>query len=67
MSDRDIDNLFTRRTPAQKARHQNFITYVAGNENDRIERRVRANCKYDPWDSYIKFPPHMAQFKKTTM
>eukprot|EP00973_Karenia_brevis_P083574 11594035-Karenia_brevis.AAC.1 len=39
MPDRDVDHLFERRTPVQKSRHQNFLTYVAGNENDRIERR----------------------------
>eukprot|EP00973_Karenia_brevis_P032421 4471799-Karenia_brevis.AAC.1 len=67
MTDRELDDLFLKRMPAQKAKHRNFITYVAGNENDRVERRVRVNCKYDPWDSKITFPPHMAEFKKTTM
>eukprot|EP00973_Karenia_brevis_P064606 8976697-Karenia_brevis.AAC.1 len=67
MTDRELDDLFGKRSDAQKARHRHFITYVAGNENDRIERRARVNCKYTPWDSRISFPPAMADFKKTTM
>eukprot|EP00973_Karenia_brevis_P061904 8610687-Karenia_brevis.AAC.1 len=67
MTDADLDALFDNRPPDKKAKHRNFLTYVAGSENDRVERRVRVNCKYDPWDSRIKYPPEMVNFKKTTM
>eukprot|EP00973_Karenia_brevis_P018943 2596807-Karenia_brevis.AAC.1 len=67
MSDKDLDHLFERRTPLQKQKRQNFLTYVAGSNNDRSERRVRVNCKYDPWDSQIRYPPYMEDYKKTTM
>eukprot|EP00973_Karenia_brevis_P056997 7927304-Karenia_brevis.AAC.1 len=67
MTDRDLDDLFDKRTDAQKAKHRNFIIYVGGNENHRAERRFRANCKYNPWDSKITFPTSMSHYKKTTM
>eukprot|EP00973_Karenia_brevis_P086077 11936568-Karenia_brevis.AAC.1 len=41
--------------------------YVGGNENDRVERKVRASCKNTPWDSKVSFPTSMSHFKKTTI
>eukprot|EP00973_Karenia_brevis_P017035 2337943-Karenia_brevis.AAC.1 len=67
MADKDLDDLYDKRTDKQKASHRNFIAYVGGNENDRVERKIRVNCKYVPWDSKIPFPPAMADFKKTTV
>eukprot|EP00973_Karenia_brevis_P033799 4663750-Karenia_brevis.AAC.1 len=39
MTDADLDNLFDNLPLHKKAKHRNFITYVAGSENDRVERR----------------------------
>jgi len=44
-----------------------FITYVGGQKSDRKEVKVRVNGKFKPWDDKVSFPPHMENFKKTTM
>eukprot|EP00973_Karenia_brevis_P067706 9419486-Karenia_brevis.AAC.1 len=56
MTDDHLDIWFTRRTADQKAQHQNFVTYVAGQPEHRCEMRVRVNCKYQPWDTKVTCP-----------
>jgi len=44
----------------------NFLTYY-GPEHLRRELKVRANCKYWPWDTKVGFPDYMSKYRKTTL
>ena len=56
-----------------EAKKRNFATYWdpatndIGDINKDNRTMVRVNCKFDPNDTKIKFPPYMKNWKKTTI
>ena len=57
------------REEGQKQLTRNFITFIQAPEEEDLGKgsKIRVNCKYEPKETKITFPPSMEGYAKTVL